>query len=58
MERFKLNPDNWNDDIQHKMEDYWGMLQEQFPPMQDESHEAYWERTKATTFQFLLPKKS
>ena len=53
IEKYKMNPENWDETIDKRMEDFWDMLQDQFPPMKDESHEAYWERTKEITFKFL-----
>lgn len=53
IENFKMDPENWNDIIQQRMEDFWDMLQDQFPPMKGETPEAYWERTKEITFKFL-----
>ena len=53
IEKYKMNPENWDETIDKRMEDFWDMLQDQFPPMKGETPEAYWERTKEITFKFL-----
>ena len=53
METLKKNPDDWNEMVQQKFEGWWDLLQGQFPPMQGESLEGYWERTRDVTFHFI-----